>query len=200
VADVLFGDYNPAGRLPVTFYRSVDDLPPFEDYRMEGHTYRYFRGEPLFPFGHGLSYTAFAYSKLQLGAQCIDPGESLTVSVDVQNTGDIAGDEVVQAYVSDVAASVPVPIRQLVGFTRLHLDPGETKTVTFTITPRQLSLIDAEVQRIIEPGAFQVAVGGRQPVPEDFIGEGRDILTQTFEVKGRGSGPRDWEPVCSGKV
>jgi beta-glucosidase len=185
IADVLFGDYNPGGRLPVTFYKSVEDLPPFEDYRMEGHTYRYFRGETLFPFGYGLSYTTFAYSNLQLSAKTIKPTETLTISVDVQNTGQRAGDEVAQLYVSDIAASVPVPIRQLQGFERVYLAPGETKTVTFTLTPRQLSLIDDQWRRVIEPGGFQIAVGGRQPSHQDMTGEGTDVLIETFEVTGK---------------
>ncbi len=184
IADVLFGDYNPAGRLPVTFYKSVDDLPPFEDYNMEGRTYRYFRGKPLFPFGHGLSYTTFAYSGLRLSAERIAPGESVTISVDVQNVGERAGDEVVQLYVSDVEASVPVPIRQLQGFERIHLAPGETKTVTFTLTPRQLSLVDGEGRRVIEPGTFQVTVGGCQPGYEDFANGRTKVLAATLEVIG----------------
>ena len=184
VADVLFGDYNPGGRLPVTFYRSVDDLPPFEDYAMEGHTYRYFRGEPLFPFGYGLSYTTFEYTNLQLSAKCIRASETLTVSVDVHNVGQRAGDEVVQVYVADIAASVPVPIRQLCGFERVHLAPGETKTVSFDLAPRQLSLIDDSGRRVVEPGGFQVAVGGRQPVSEDFVDGEKGVLIATFEVTG----------------
>lgn len=178
IADVLFGDYNPGGRLPVTFYKSADDLPPFEDYRMAGRTYRYFRGEPLFPFGYGLSYTTFAYSNLRLSARKIRTDQALTVGVDVQNTGERGGDEVVQLYVSDLIASVPVPIRQLAGFDRIHLAPGETKAVTFTLTPRQLALIDDRGQRVVEPGAFEVAVGGCQPT-----GEGKDsVLVGAFEV------------------
>jgi beta-glucosidase len=184
VADVLFGDHNPGGRLPVTFYKSVGDLPPFEDYRMEGRTYRYFQGKPLYPFGYGLSYTAFAYSNLQLNAKSITADETLTISADVQNVGERAGDEVVQLYVSDVDASVPVPIRQLQGFERIHLAPGETKTVTFTLTPRQLALVDDEGRRAIEPGVFQVAVGGRQPSPKDSIDKGTDVLITMFEVIG----------------
>ena len=185
LAEVLFGDYNPAGRLPVTFYKSVADLPPFEDYRMEGRTYRYFRGEPLFPFGYGLSYTTFAYSHLRLSARTIAPTETLTVSVDVQNVGQRAGDEVVQLYTSDVVASVPVPIRQLGGFTRLHLKPGENQTVTFTLSPRQLSLIDAAGRRVIEPGEFQLAVGGRQPEPADSVEKRSAVLFGRFAVVGQ---------------
>jgi beta-glucosidase len=178
VADVLFGDHNPGGRLPVTFYRSVDDLPPFEDYDMEGHTYRYFRGEPLYPFGYGLSYTTFAYDGMALTPDEVAPGEPLTVSVEVQNTGKRAGDEVVQLYVSDVEASVPVPIRSLAGFERVHLEPGEKRTVRFTLAPRQLSLIDDAGRRVIEPGEFLVTVGGGQPVG------GTETLSATFEVTG----------------
>jgi len=167
IAEVLFGDYNPGGRLPVSFYRSVEDLPPFEDYDLEGHSYRYFRGEPVFAFGHGLSYTTFGYGNLRLSARSIRPGEGLTVTVDVQNTGPRAGDEVVQVYLSDVEASVPVPIRQLVGFKRVHLEPGETQTVSFILEPDRFSLIDDAGQRRIEPGRFQLAVGGRQPTAAD---------------------------------
>jgi len=185
IADVLFGDYNPGGRLPITFYKSVEHLPPFEEYRMEGYTYRYFRGEPLFPFGYGLSYTTFAYSDLRLSTKTITPAETLTVSVDVQNVGQRAGDEVVQLYVSDTAASAPAPIRQLQRFERVHLASGETKTVTFTLQPGQLSLIDETGRRVIEPGEFQVAVGGRQPCPEDFVEQGTEVLIETFEVIGQ---------------
>jgi len=185
IADVLFGDYNPGGRLPVTFYKSVKDLPHFEDYRMEGRTYRYFRGEPLFPFGYGLSYTSFAYSDLRLNATTITPDETLTVSADVQNVGDRAGDEVVQLYTTDVAASAPVPIRQLQGFKRIHLASSEKRTATLTLTPRQLSLIDDKGRRVVEPGEFQVAVGERQPTPKDLAKqEYAAVIIETFRVTG----------------
>jgi len=186
VADVLFGDYNPAGRLPVTVYRSLDDLPPFEAYAMEGRTYRYFRGEPLFPFGHGLSYTRFAYSDLTLSAETVTPGESLTVAVDVRNVGELAGDEVVQLYLTDLEASVPVPIRRLVGFRRVYLAPGEVRRLRFVVKPRQLSLIDDRGRRVIESGIFRVAVGGRQPVEgvgyRRSVAEGEVALAAEFEV------------------
>ncbi len=181
LADVLFGDYNPAGRLPVTFYRSVTDLPPFDDYRMEGHTYRYFRGQPLYPFGYGLSYTTFAYRHLQPSAPSIAAGEELAVSVEVENAGSRAGDEVVQLYLTDVEASAPVPIRQLQGFQRIHLAPGEKRTVTFTLTPRQFALIDAQGRRIVEPGEFRIAVGGRQPTGAEDTG----VLQTTITVTGQ---------------
>src|SRR6266566_2520443 len=118
LADVLFGDYNPGGRLPVTFYKSVDQLPPFTDYRMQGRTYRYFKGEPLYPFGFGLSYTKFRYDNLKLSANRINAGQELKITADVTNAGDRAGDEVVEFYVTDLVASVPVPIRSLAGLKR----------------------------------------------------------------------------------
>jgi beta-glucosidase len=180
VADVLFGNYNPGGRLPVTFYKSLEDLPPFADYRMEGRTYRYFRGEPLYPFGYGLSYTTFVYSNLQLSAPTIARDETITISADVKNTGGRAGDEVAQLYVSNLTASVPTPIRQLAGFERVHLEPGQTKTIAFTLTPRQLSVIDEEGRRVVEPGKFRVALGGHQPAT-DLTVEG-DVLIAALEV------------------
>jgi len=162
IADVLFGDYNPAGRLPVTFYKSVDQLPPFTDYSMQGRTYRYFKGEPLYPFGYGLSYTTFRYSNLRFEKSSAPVGEAVKVSVDVTNAGEREGEEVVQLYLTDTAATAPVPIRTLVGFDRISLRPKEKRTVTFTITPRQMSLIDDNGKRVIEPGEFSISVGGGQ--------------------------------------
>ena len=179
LADVLFGDYNPAGRLPLTFYKSTDQLPAFTDYEMRGRTYRYFAGEPLYPFGFGLSYTTFAYSNLRLPAR-VPAGENVTVSVDVKNTGARDGEEVVQLYITDVQAGAPVPIRSLQGFRRVHLKPGESKSVLFLLTPRQLSLIDSQNRRIVEPGVFEVSVGGKQP---GFTG--RADAATTGSVAGR---------------
>jgi beta-glucosidase len=185
IADVLFGDYNPAGRLPVTFYKSIDQLPPFEDYKMEGRTYRYFKGEPLYPFGYGLSYTKFAYGNLRLNNK-IRPGENLQVSSEVQNIGDRVGDEVVQLYITDPTASVPVPIRSLAGVTRVNLKPGEKRTVSFTITPRQMSVINNNGKRIIEPGDFTVSVGGRQPGSNGRAdAETTSIVSGKFTVAGK---------------
>ena len=175
IAEVLFGDYSPSGRLPVTFYQSVDQLPAFEDYRMAGRTYKYFNGSPLFPFGFGLSYTRFAYSNLKLPAS-IRSGENAVVSVDVRNSGKMAGEEVVQLYVSDLDASAPVPIRSLAGFRRILLKPGEKKKVSFTIEPRMLSLIDQSSRRVVEPGKFEISIGGKQP---GFTGIADASTTQT---------------------
>lgn len=163
IADVLFGDYNPGGRLPVTFYKSVEQLPPFTDYSMQGRTYRYFKGEPLYPFGFGLSYSKFKYADLRFSSKTVKGGEPITVSVEVQNVGDRAGEEVVQLYISDMAGSVPTAIRSLAGFNRINLNPGEKQRVSFTLTPRQMSLIDDNGRRIIEPGKFVVTLGGKQP-------------------------------------
>ncbi len=163
IADVLFGDYNPGGRLPVTFYKSVDQLPPFEDYSMRGRTYRYFKGDPLYPFGFGLSYTSFKYDNLKLSAKSVKAGEAVKVSADVQNTGGRAGDEVVQLYLTDVAASVPTAVRSLAGIKRIFLKPGEKQTVSFEIGAERMTVIDDKGKRIIEPGEFTVSVGGKQP-------------------------------------
>lgn len=186
IADALFGDYSPGGRLPITFYKSIDQLPRFEDYSMEGRTYRYFKGEPLYPFGYGLSYTKFRYSKLKLSSQRITPQQNIQISVDVENVGERAGDEVVQLYVTDVAASVPVPIRSLRGVERIHLNPKEKRRVSFTLGPRELSLIDNHGRRVVEPGEYRVAVGGKQP---GFTGSAdavtTGVMTGRFVVTGK---------------
>ena len=163
VADVLFGDYNPSGRLPVTFVKSLDQVPPFEDYCMEGRTYRFLREEPLYRFGYGLSYTKFEYSNLRLGKDRIGPNESLSVTVEVENVGTAAGDEVVQMYVRDVESSVPVPIHHLEGIQRLDLKPGEKREVSFTLHSEQLVVYGDDGKSFVEPGEFVVSVGGCQP-------------------------------------
>ncbi len=139
VADVLFGDANPAGRLPVTFYRSADQLPPFEDYTMAGRTYRYMTEAPLYPFGYGLSYTHFEYTNLQMSAATLPADGQLNLSLDVENCGDRAGDEVVQLYVRYPDSEVTRPLKELRGFQRITLNPGETRPVTFTLDARQLA-------------------------------------------------------------
>ena len=187
VADVLFGDYNPSGRLPVTFYRSVDQLPPFDNYDMQGRTYRYFGGQPLYPFGHGLSYTSFAYSDLEIaGAQEAAPGDSLSVSVTVSNTGNRSGEEVVQVYISHLEPSVPVPVRALAGFRRIALAAGEQRTVSFTLPARPMSVISDNGERVVEPGRLRICVGGKQP---GFTGSADATTTETvtdeFVLKGK---------------
>jgi beta-glucosidase len=180
LADVLFGDYNPAGRLPVTFYKSVEQLPPFESYAMEGRTYRYFKGQPLYPFGHGLSYTRFKYSGLKVSTPRISTARAVTVSATVENAGRVEGDEVVQLYVTDAEGSVRVPLRSLAGVERVHLKPGERRTLSFTIEPRQLAIIRDDGVAVVEPGEFRVSVGGKQP---GFNGTA-DAATTSY-VEGR---------------
>ena len=161
VADVLFGDVSPAGRLPVTFYKSVDQIPPFSDYAMEGRTYRYFRGEPLYPFGYGLSYTRFAYSGLKLSRPSVGRDDALEVALDVRNTGPRDGDEVVQLYVRDTGAKAPAPKRELRGFQRVHLKAGETRRVTFSLVPSRdlLHYDEGKKAMAVAPGPFEVEVG-----------------------------------------
>jgi len=163
LADVLFGDYNPAGRLPVTFYKSETQLPAFDNYSMEGRTYRYFTGEPLWPFGHGLSYTTFKYSNLKVLSNTTT-GQPIRVSVEVQNTGQRAGDEVVQLYVRHPGATGRVAQHALEGFRRINLAPGARQTLQFTLTPRQLSRVNAQAQRVELAEKVQVFVGGGQPL------------------------------------
>jgi beta-glucosidase len=179
LAEVLFGDLSPAGRLPVTVYESVDQLPPFESYDMAERTYRFFTGAPLFPFGFGLSYTRFEYRNPRIAPEVVRAGESVEVSVDVRNVGPVASDEVVQLYVTDEEASVPVPLRQLQGFRRIHLEPGASETVRFTLQPSQLVSYADDSTSMVEPGRFAVSVGGGQPVAG---GSASECATGSFEV------------------
>ncbi|HTV18832.1 MAG TPA: glycoside hydrolase family 3 C-terminal domain-containing protein [Polyangiaceae bacterium] len=167
VASLLAGDFSPAGRLPVTFYKSVEQLPPFGDYSMSRRTYRYFDGEPLYPFGYGQSYTRFEYQNARVSAPRIAATGSVNISVDVTNSGGMASDEVVQLYLSHPSARqagiAGAPRRTLQGFQRIHLAPGERKTVELTLRDRQLSVVDAAGVRKIVPGQVDVWVGGGQP-------------------------------------
>lgn len=180
LADVLFGDYNPAGRLPVTFYKSVDQLPPFEDYNMKGRTYRYFEDEPLFAFGYGMSYTTFEYKNLEVPEKA-KAGENIRISVQVQNTGKVEGDEVVQLYVKDIKASVPVPIRALQGLKRIHLKPDEEQKVEFILKPKQLAVINDNGKYIVEPGTFEIAVGGALPGTNPPT---TDVISEELQIEG----------------
>jgi beta-glucosidase len=180
LADVIFGDYNPGGRLPVTFYKSVNDLPDFTEYKMENRTYRYFKGEPLFPFGYGLSYTTFKYSKMKVAKTC-NAGDTVKVTVNVRNTGKMAGDEVAQLYISDLTASVPVPLHALKGFKRIHLNPGESKSITFAVAPDAFSVIDENSKRVIKPGQFIIYTGGHQPTKNSVDAE-EGILKKMISV------------------
>lgn len=162
IADVIFGDYNPAGRLPLTFYKSIDQISDIEDYSMKGKTYRYFEGEPLYEFGYGLSYTNFEYKLKDVSSE-IKAGDKIKVSVDVTNTGKKDGDEVVQLYVSLPDSKLRKPVRELQGFSRINLKAGETKTVDFELKPEQFSARDINNTETVEPGKVQLSVGGKQP-------------------------------------
>lgn len=162
VADVLFGDYNPAGRLPITFYGSDADLPDYDNYSMQGRTYRYFEGTPLYPFGFGLSYTSFDYSNLQVPER-LRTGQNLKISCDVVNTGERDGDEVIQLYVTHPETYSITPIRSLKGFKRIHLKKGECRKVEFTLTPRDLGLVNDAGRLVENPAPVTVFVGGGQP-------------------------------------
>ncbi|MES1200920.1 MAG: glycoside hydrolase family 3 C-terminal domain-containing protein [Pseudomonadota bacterium] len=162
IARLIAGDYSPAGRLPLTFYKSVDQLPDFEDYAMDHRTYRYFTGEPLYRFGYGLSYTTFRYSNAGVSSPRVRADGTATVSVDVTNTGAMDGDEVVQLYASHSGAA-GAPLRALVGFQRIHLAHGQTQRVQFALRNRDLSIVDPQGVRRIAPGTVELWVGGGQP-------------------------------------
>jgi beta-glucosidase len=177
IAQTLSGANNPSGRLPVTFYKSVDQLPAFGDYSMANRTYRYFRGTPLYPFGHGLSYTRFSYSAPAVSRRTLKAGEPLSVDVTIRNDGKVAGDEVAQLYLSFPHAP-GMPLRALRGFNRVSLAPGESRRVHFDLTPRDLSSVTAAGKRIVARGAYQVTVGSGQP------GTGAPVVTTGFTVTG----------------
>jgi beta-glucosidase len=177
IAETLVGLNNPAGRLPVTFYTSLSQLPPFEDYSMQNRTYRYFRGQPLYEFGFGLSYATFAYSDLRLSSDSIEAGQPLTVQVDVRNTSKVAGDEVAELYIG-YPESPGAPLRALKGFERVHLAPGESRHLTFKLEPRDLSLVTEQGEHVVEPGSYTVFVGGSQP------SEGARGVKAQFRISG----------------
>ncbi|MBI4928638.1 MAG: glycoside hydrolase family 3 C-terminal domain-containing protein [Anaerolineae bacterium] len=160
VADVLFGDSAPAGKLPLTFPKSLDQLPPFEDYSMAGRTYRYMTAEPLYPFGFGLSYTTFKYSDIAISTPKTTGFEA---SVTVQNTGTLAADEVVQFYLSALESRLPAPISQLIGFQRIRLEPGQSQTVKLLVKPEMLMLVDENGKLVFHPGKFRLTAGGCSP-------------------------------------
>src|SRR5579871_5316461 len=178
IAETLGGKNNPAGRLPVTFYKDVHQLPNFEDYSMKGRTYRYFQGEPLWPFGFGLSYTTFNYGELGLPSAVINAGDPLDVAVNVTNTGRLAGDEVVQLYLQ--FPTVPgAPLRALRGFQRIHLGAGASQKVQFQLGPRDLSMVSDVGDVIVAQGKYTISIGGGQP------DTGAPAVKGNFEVNGQ---------------
>ncbi|MCI0514765.1 glycoside hydrolase family 3 C-terminal domain-containing protein [candidate division KSB1 bacterium] len=163
VADILFGEVSPSGRLPVTFPKSIDQLPAYEDYRLDGRTYRFMHEEPMYPFGFGLSYSRFEYNSLKLSQQTITAAQNLIVSVAVTNTGHRPANEVVQLYISDLEASVRVPRFALRGIKCIHLKPGQTEKVEFNITPDMLKMVDEDGASQLEPGKFKIFIGPAAP-------------------------------------
>jgi beta-glucosidase len=183
IADVLSGDYNPAGRLPVTFYKSIAQLPPFGSYSMAGRTYRYFRGEPLYRFGDGLSFSRFEYSDLALSGANPQAGQPVEIKVTVKNTSQVAGDEVVELYLDRPFTSPGMPFRTLQGFRRVHLNGGESRQITFSLAPRQLAFVDADGKLVESPGAYTISVGGHQPAAAPQANQGTE-LQQTVTITG----------------
>jgi beta-glucosidase len=178
IAETLSGKNNPAGRLPVTFYKDVTQLPPFEDYAMKGRTYRYFEGMPLYPFGYGLSYTTFTYSGLTVPTSPVTAGSPVVTEVTVTNTGQRAGDEIVQLYLN--FPHIPgVPLRALRGFQRVHLEAGASQRLRFELQPRNLSMVTEDGKPIVAEGEYTISVGGGQP------NTGVPVLSQTFMVNGK---------------
>jgi beta-glucosidase len=180
VADILFGDYNPSGRLPVTFYKDDADLAAFNDYNMDNRTYRYFKGTPLYGFGYGLSYTTFKYDKLNIPSKT-DKGKDVNVSVRVTNTGKVTGEEVAQLYVINKDTGIKTALKALKGFERVSLKPGESKVVTFTLTPQELSYVTEEGKLQQFNGKIEIAVGGHQPGEPNTSTSG--LVTKALEVK-----------------
>ncbi|MFW6266883.1 MAG: glycoside hydrolase family 3 C-terminal domain-containing protein [Halanaerobium sp.] len=187
VADILFGDYNPSARLPVTFVRSMDQLPDFKDYSMENRTYRFMNSDPLYPFGFGLSYTDFEYSNLELSQsefQSDDSGE-IRVKTVIKNTGEREGREIAQLYLKDLEASVSVPKFELRGVKTLELKAGEEEKVEFTLTARDFALIDEDGKAVLEPGKFEIFVGGSQPDQYSQNLKGESVLSSGIKVTGK---------------
>ena len=187
VADILFGDYNPSAKLPVTFVRSMDQLPDFRDYSMQNRTYRFMESDPLYPFGFGLSYTDFEYSELKLSADSFaaDEEAEIKLSAKIKNTGKVKGTEVVQLYLKDLESSVSVPKYELRGIERVELTPNEAKTVEFKLKPRDFALINEDGKAVLEAGEFEVYLGGSQPDSYSQQLTGKETLKSQITVKGK---------------
>ncbi len=186
LASIIFGEYSPSGRLPVTFYRTTEELPDFTDYSMENRTYRYMKNEALFPFGFGLSYTLFEYRDLTLSKKAVESGGCIEASVTVKNSGGYASGEAVQLYLKDAKASVRVPRWELKCIKKLYMKPGEQKRVVFQIVPEHMAVVDNEGRCILEPGRFIVYVGGIQPDEVSRKLTGSKVLKAEFNLEGTG--------------
>jgi beta-glucosidase len=180
IARTLAGNNNPAARLPVTFYASLDNLPAFTDYTLKGRTYRYFTGKPLWGFGYGLSYSAFKYGPIKLSAETLKAGDPLTATVTVTNTSAVPGDEVVEAYLK--TPQPDGPIHSLAGFQRVHLTAGATRAVAITIDPRSLSSVDEKGDRVILPGKYTLSLGGAQPQDTSAKSETGFTITGSLDL------------------
>ena len=185
VGDLLFGKESPSAKLPMTFPKSVKQLPPYENYALKGRTYRYMTKEPLYPFGFGLSYTTFRYSRLTLSSMSVPYGKSLWAEARVTNTGKLTADEIVQLYLSDDEASVPVPRWALKGFKRVTLKPGQSRIVKFRITRKMMEMVNDDGDPVLEPGAFTVTVGGASPGDRSVELGAPKPVTGRFEVMER---------------
>jgi beta-glucosidase len=183
IADTLSGDNNPSGRLPLTFYSSLDQLPSFDDYAMQNRTYRYFSGQPLYTFGYGLSYTTFTYSNLKLPTSPVKAGDPVVIEADVKNTGRLPGDEVAELYLTQ-PQGFQTPQRELASFTRVHLARGQSSHIKFTIDPRSLGQVDEKGNRAILPGSYSISLGSTQPGPS------APTQTGTFTVVGKSELPK----------
>jgi beta-glucosidase len=182
VADVLFGDYNPSGKLPITFYQSIEQIGDSHDYNMQGKTYRFFKGEPLFRFGDGLSYTTFSYDNFRVKAEN-NTNKSLKIKVDIKNTGNYDGEDIVQVYLSHLDSKYPLPIRSLKAFKRVYLKQGETKTISFELNSEQLSVLNSENRFVVEQGRLLIAIGSNQPDENSVIN--KKVVEQTVLLKGQ---------------
>jgi len=186
ITEVLFGEYNPSGKLPVTFYKSIEDLPDFENYNMNSRTYKYFSGDPLYPFGHGLSYSQFEYSDLRISDVEFDKIDELKIEVVVKNISSRDGSEVVQLYLKDIKASTRIPNITLEGFKKINLKAGEEALVEFQLSSEQLAIIDNDGNKVLEPGSFIVSIGGKQP---NMKGNADNPSTQVIEEEIKYIGP-----------
>ena len=185
IAETLSGKNNPAGRLPVTFYTGIDQLPAFDDYSMSNRTYRYFKGKPLYAFGDGLSYNTITYSRIRTSSSVLKAGETLTVQAEVHNSGSLPGDEVSELYLIPPRSSL-APRLTLAGFTRFHLNPGETRDITFALDPRTLSQVDAKGIRAVIPGNYRLSLGSSQPDGD----AASTVQSATFTITGSKQLPR----------
>jgi beta-glucosidase len=163
VGDIIFGNVSPSGKLPITFPKSLDDLPKYEDYNMKGRTYRYMKKEPMYPFGFGLSYTRFTYSNLKLSKAVIGKTETVQASVTVTNSGKVESDEVVQLYLAHVNGFENSPIQAIKGFKRISLKPGAFVNVKFALTPDMLSLVNDRGESVTDTGKIRIIAEGSQP-------------------------------------